>query len=255
MRAAARETTTISGTSTAALTRCEDSGRRASESKTMRRGWWCTFSTRAVSIGSSASAVPIPIATASTDARQWWASSRLSTPEIHFESPSRVATLPSSVIADLKRTHGRPVRACLRKPWLSRRDLLRELAVRDDDLDALVAQDAQAAAGGLLGRVVRSDDDAADARGEDRVGARRRAAGVAARLERDVERGIAQIGVTAVGDRVDLGVGAAELLVPSLAQHPLPDRDDRADDGVGVDPAGAVRGERQRVSQVEQIGL
>jgi hypothetical protein len=29
----------------------------------------------------------------------------------------RVATLPSSVIADLKITSGRPVRACLRKGW------------------------------------------------------------------------------------------------------------------------------------------
>ena len=33
----------------------------------------------------------------------------------------RVATLPSSVMADLKRIHGIPVRACLRKPWLSSR--------------------------------------------------------------------------------------------------------------------------------------
>ena len=144
VRAAARETTTISGTSAAAPTSCEESGRRASESKTTRRGWRCTFSTRAVSCGSSASAVPMPIATASTDARQWWASSRLSTPEIHFESPSRVATLPSSVIADLKSTHGRPVRACLRNAWLSSRARVRELAVGDDDLDALVAQDPQA---------------------------------------------------------------------------------------------------------------
>ena len=33
----------------------------------------------------------------------------------------RVATLPSSVIADLKTTSGRPVRACLRKGWFSMR--------------------------------------------------------------------------------------------------------------------------------------
>jgi hypothetical protein len=38
-----------------------------------------------------------------------------------LESPVRVATLPSSVIADLNRTHGRPVRACLRNGWLSSR--------------------------------------------------------------------------------------------------------------------------------------
>ena len=33
----------------------------------------------------------------------------------------RVATFPSSVIADLKSTHGKPVRACLRNGWLSSR--------------------------------------------------------------------------------------------------------------------------------------
>ena len=33
----------------------------------------------------------------------------------------RVATLPSSVIADLKSTWGRPVRACLRNAWLRQR--------------------------------------------------------------------------------------------------------------------------------------
>ena len=54
-------------------------------------------------------------------ARQWCDSSRDASPEIHFESPVRVATLPSSVIADLKRTCGRPVRACLRNAWLSSR--------------------------------------------------------------------------------------------------------------------------------------
>ena len=46
----------------------------------------------------------MPTATASHSARQWWASRREASPEIHFESPVRVATLPSSVIADLKST-------------------------------------------------------------------------------------------------------------------------------------------------------
>ena len=54
----------------------ESSGRRASESNTIRRGWRWTPSMRAVSSGSSASAVPIPTATASHSARQWWASRR-----------------------------------------------------------------------------------------------------------------------------------------------------------------------------------
>ena len=63
----------------------------------------------------------MPTATASDSARQRCARARLASPEIHWESPVRVATLPSSVIADLKTTSGRPVRACLRKGWLSRR--------------------------------------------------------------------------------------------------------------------------------------
>ena len=63
----------------------------------------------------------MPTTTASTSARHWCAWRRLESPEIHFESPVRVATLPSSVIADLKSTHGRPVRACLRKAWLASR--------------------------------------------------------------------------------------------------------------------------------------
>ena len=187
VRRAARETTTVSGTSGAACTSWESSGRRPSESNTMRRGWRCTPSTRAVSCGSSASAVPIPTATASHSARQRWArvAARLA------RDPLRVAGLASrpcrrGVIADLNSTHGRPVRACLRKGWLSRRARAASSPSATIDLDALVAQDPQAAAGGLLGRVVGGDDDPADARLGDRVRARRRPALVAARLERDV---------------------------------------------------------------------
>jgi hypothetical protein len=69
-RGAARETTTVSGISGAICTSLESTGVRASESNTTRRGWRVTPSMRAVSCGSSASAVPIPTATASTSARQ-----------------------------------------------------------------------------------------------------------------------------------------------------------------------------------------
>ena len=74
-----------------------------------------------MSRGSSARAVPTPTATASSSARQRWATSRLACPEIHLESPLSVATFPSSDIAALNMTQGRPVRACLRKGWLRRR--------------------------------------------------------------------------------------------------------------------------------------
>ena len=147
-RAAARETTTRerdlarrrrpAGRSAA--------GARASRTRPAgaeRRRSAARPSGRAVSCGSSASAVPMPTTTASTDARQRWASSRLSSPLIHFESPVRVATLPSSVIADLNSTHGRPTRACLRKAWLSSRALAASSPSAMHDLDALVAQDAR----------------------------------------------------------------------------------------------------------------
>ena len=65
----------------------------------------------------------MPTATASHSARQWWAILLDASPEIHLLSPVRVATLPSSVMADLKSTYGRPVRACLRKGWFSSRAL------------------------------------------------------------------------------------------------------------------------------------
>ncbi len=76
---------------------------------------------RAVSRGSSASAVPMPIATASDSARQRCTRRRLALPEIQRESPVSVATLPSSDIAALNSTSGRPVRECLRNGWLRRR--------------------------------------------------------------------------------------------------------------------------------------
>ena len=87
----------------------------------MRVGWRATPSVRAVKSGSSASAVPMPMQIASTPARQSCTSRRLRSFEIHFESPVCVATLPSRLIADLKITNGRPVRANFRKGWLSSR--------------------------------------------------------------------------------------------------------------------------------------
>jgi hypothetical protein len=69
-RDAARPTTTVSGSAGALSMSRECSGSRPSESNTTRRGWRATPSKRASSRGSSASAVPIPTATASRSARQ-----------------------------------------------------------------------------------------------------------------------------------------------------------------------------------------
>ena len=113
--------------------------------------------------------------------------------EIHCESPARVATLPSSVIADLNSTHGRPTRACLRKGWLSSR--------------ARVASSPSATTTSTPSsrRIPRPRPEAFSVGSseatttrlmpacEDRVGARRRAALVAARLERHVQRRAGQV--------------------------------------------------------------
>ena len=63
----------------------------------------------------------MPTAIASDSARQRWTRARLRLPEIQGESPGAVVVRPSSDIASFSVTSGRPVRACLRKGWLSRR--------------------------------------------------------------------------------------------------------------------------------------
>ena len=56
---------------------------------------------RAVSRGSSARAVPMPTRMASMRPRSSWTRRRDASLLIHFESPVRVAILPSSVMAHL----------------------------------------------------------------------------------------------------------------------------------------------------------
>ena len=256
-RGAARETTTVSGTSAAPRTSWESSGSRASESNTIRRGWRETPSMRAVSCGSSASAVPIPTATASHSARQWCDSRRESSPEIHFESPVRVATLPSSVIADLNSTHGRPVRACLRNGWLSSRARAASSPSANVDLDALVAQDPRAAAGGLLRRVVGGD---------------RRRGRCRPRGSRPCTAACARCGSTAPArrtasrprrsappqarDRRALGVRRRRARRGSPPPATLPSLHDHgADERVRARPAPPALGELDRAGEVRVVGL
>ena len=100
-------------------TSCESSGRRAVESKTTRRGWRCD----AVDARGQPRVVRERGADPDADRVDLGAPAvgelAAASQEIHCESPARVATLPSSLIADLKSTHGRPVRACLRNAWFS----------------------------------------------------------------------------------------------------------------------------------------
>ena len=156
------------------------------ESKTTRAGWRTvpgSSTSRAVSSGSSASAVPMPTATASASARQRWTSARLSGPEIQRESPPVVAVKPSRLTADFSVTSGRPVRACLRKGCTARR----AAAASAPSANSTSTPSSRRMPGprpeAFSARVVAADHDAGDARREDRVGARRLAALVGARLE------------------------------------------------------------------------
>ncbi len=130
-----------------------------------------------------------------------------------------------------------------------------QLAVGKHHLHALVAQDPEAPPGGLLGRVVRADDHAADPRLQDRLGAGRRLALVAAGLQRHVQRRLAQIRHPARLDRIDLGVRGAVAFVPALAQHLAVARDHRPHDGVRLDRPGAVLGQLDRPRQVHLVCL
>ncbi len=100
------------GTSRAVWTRRVWSGSLSRVSKTSRMGLrpaGASAGSRRVSRGSSASAVPIPIATASWRERSSWTLARASGPVTHFEAPVRVAMRPSSDRASLSAMWGMPV--------------------------------------------------------------------------------------------------------------------------------------------------
>jgi hypothetical protein len=146
------------------------------------------------------------------------------------------------------------MRACLRKAWLSSR-ARRQLAVGEQHLHALVAQDPQAATRGLLRGIVGGDEDTPDPRLQDRLGAWRRLALVAARLQRHVQRRRAQVRHATCLDRVDLRVQTAELFMPALAQHLAVASDHGAHDRIGLDRAGAIARQLDRPFQVRAVGI
>jgi hypothetical protein len=122
--------------------------------------------------------------------------------------------------------HERPARArVLAEGLVEHARGLADLAVHEVDPHALVAQDARAAAGGLGGRVVGGDHHAGDAGGHDRVGARRRAAVMAAGLQRHVH-GRARRVARGLLERHHLGVALARRLGDPLPDHaPVLDHD------------------------------
>ena len=183
----------------------------------------------------------MPTATASDSPRQRWTRARLSGPEIHFESPPLVAVNPSRLIADFSTTSGRPVIACLRKAWTTRR----AAAASAPSAKTTSTPSSRRIPGprpeAFSRRVVAADHDPRDAGGEQRVGARRLATLVRAGLEGDVDGrpGRVVAALAAIGERRDLGVNGTELRVPALADHRVAADHDGADRRVRADPAHA----------------
>ena len=159
---------------------------------------------RTVSCGSSASTVPIPTRTASAANRRRWPSRRAASPVIHRDVPSTAAILPSSVIAALRVTCGRPSRHGAEERAIQRgapRPPGRPSSPPRRRLGAAPApRPSTARFGSPVGR-----HHPSDARPHERVRARRRAAEMSARLERDVARRAARRRAGGV-QRHDLGV-------------------------------------------------
>ena len=81
----------------------------------------------------------------------------------------------------------------------------------DQDFDARIAQQAEPSSRDARVRIFQRADDARDAGGDDRLGARRREAVMRARLQRDVKRRAARGGAGFI-ERASLGVRPSALL-------------------------------------------
>ena len=97
-------------------------------------------------------------------------------------------------------------------------------------------------------RIAHRGHDARHARGEQRVGTRRRAPMMIARLERHVDSCAACRLATRrrVGERAHFRVRLSGALVPALADHSAVARDDAADARIGRGREKAALGERER---------
>ncbi len=214
----------MSGISAAAATSCEVGGRRASESNTTRRGWDGRSASQALRARRQLRVVGERRADADDHRVDRRAPAVSQLAAVLAADPLRVAGAGRDLAVERHRRleqHPRaPDARVLAKGLVEQARARGELAVGEHHLHALVAQDPEAAPRGLLGRVVGGDHHPLDARLQDRLGARRRLALVAAGLERHVQRRPAQVGQAARLDRVDLRVHAAELVRASPRPAP-----------------------------------
>ena len=167
------------------------------ESTITRSGWRAVGTRRTSRRGSSSSTVPTPVRIAPARLRQAWPSARAASPVIHWLAPLSSALRPSSETAAFRRSHGRPRSMRETKPMLSSRASSPQRAA--GGLDAGRGEPGRALAGDERIRVAHRHHHAADAGGDERVGAGRRAAVVRAGLERDDDGGAAHVGAARGG--------------------------------------------------------
>ncbi len=117
------------------------------------------------------------------------------------------------------------------------------------DLDACVAQNLCAFSGHQRIRVQTADEHPANLVLDDRIRARRRASPVAARLKRDVQVGACAV-LSAVRERVALGMQAADVLVPAFTDDFTVLDDHAADHRIRIDVTGSALGQRQRPTHI-----
>jgi hypothetical protein len=120
------------------------------------------------------------------------------------------------------------------------------------DRDAGGPQAGDARAVDLVGRVDHRGHDPVDARGDQRVRARRRATVVAARLEVHVDGRTA--GVARRAQRGHLGMVASRPLVPALPHDGGVAHDHRADDRVRRRGAAAALGQLGAAGEMAAVG-
>ena len=195
--------------------------RRPRVSSTTRSGATTGASSarRAVSCGSSASTVPLPVRMAPARARQDCTSARAAREVIHLDSPLARPVRPSRLIASLTRTQGRPRSMREKKPRLSSRPAACINPVSVSTPAAIEL--AEALPVHRRERIAAGGDHAGDAGGDQRIGAGRRAAHVRAGFERDVGGGAARLHAR-LAQRVDFGMGLAGAQVDSPRRRPCP---------------------------------
>ena len=225
---------------------------RKARSSTTRTGERASMpGSRQVSMGSSASTVPMPTRMASHCARSRCTRALAASPVIATGLWPAAPILSSADTASFRITCGRLSRTRRKWPAWSR---AASAAHRPDlDRDAGGAQFGVALPGHLRIGILDRRHDARNAGGNHRIGAGRRLAEMRARLQRHVERGAAR-GFARALKRLRLGMRTAAGLGPAAADDDAISDHDRADGRIGPGAALPAPSERQRQLHEALVG-